>query len=57
MYKKKIPEHIYAKWDDQHLQWGVWNERLQQWVGEDEYFGHAVFGSKQEAEQWFYDRF
>ena len=50
---KKIPEHIYPLWDEGILQWGMWNNRLHQWVGKDPDFGHAVFSSKEEAIEWF----
>lgn len=57
MRKKKLPEHIFPKWDETLLQWGMWNERLKQWIGKDEYFGHIVYGSKEEAITKFLETF
>lgn len=54
---KVLPEHIYAKWDPELLQWGIWNDRLHMWHGKDEYFGHTVYGSKEEALQQFLEHF
>lgn len=55
--KKRLPEHIFPKWDDQVLQWGMWNDRLQQWCGKDEAFGHTVYSSKEEAVSKFLENF
>lgn len=57
MRKKVLPDHIFPKWDEDVLQWGMWNDRLKQWCGKDEYFGHTVYGSKQEAVEKFLENF
>lgn len=51
--RKKIEPHIFPKWDPSILMWGMWNERLQTWIGKDEDFGHAIFRSEQEALDWY----
>lgn len=54
---KRLPDHMYPKWDSEILQWGIWNERLQIWHGKDEYFGHTAYSSKEEALEKFLETF
>lgn len=53
MRLKTIPEHIAPRWDETVLQWGLFNSRLQQWVGKDPDFGHAVFETPEAAKAWY----
>jgi hypothetical protein len=53
----RLPEHIQPRWDEEHLQWGMYNYRLQQWCGKDEFFGHTVYGSKEEAVRQYLENF
>lgn len=53
MKTKRIPEHIQPVFNEANGQWGLFNSRLQQWIGKDEYFEHAVFASPQEAKAWY----
>jgi hypothetical protein len=55
--KAKLPEHIFPLYDEDLLQWGMWNDRLKQWCGKDEYFGHTVYASREEALEKFMENF
>jgi hypothetical protein len=50
---KRIPEHIVPKFDDAITKYGMFNTRLNQWVGKDPDFGHPFFDSPQEAREWY----
>jgi hypothetical protein len=54
---KTLPEHIQPLFDEELQQWGMYNSRLRQWCGKDEYFGHAVYGSREEAVTKFLENF
>jgi hypothetical protein len=54
---KKLPEHIQPRWNPDNLQWGMWNARLHSWCGKDEFFGHTVYSSKEEAIQRYLENF
>jgi hypothetical protein len=54
---KTLPAHIYPLFDEEIQQWGIWNERLLMWHGKDEYFGHKVYPSAEEAEKQFLENF
>jgi len=56
-YHKRLPEHIYPLFDEELRQWGIWNSRLRMWMGKDEYFGHTVYASEQEAREKFLETF
>lgn len=52
---KYIEPHIVAKEDGN--MWGMYNERLKQWIGYDDYTeSHLLFRNADEARAWYLEQ-